>query len=102
MAGILDKFKKEAQIKKNKPKAKAVTFYLYDKQIEAFEIIARATDKSRSQVLMELMDKTKMTDDKELEFFRKIIREKESNDINNNEDNNEIENKDIEDKGFNM
>ena len=97
MARLIDKLKKE--VKKHKPKTKAVTLHLLDEYVEALNIIAMATDRSRSQIVMDALDEVKITDKDTLEYFKNIIKEKESSDINNNVDNND---NNTQDRSFGM
>ena len=98
MARLIDKLKKE--VKKNRPKTKAITLHLPYEQVEALDVISTATNRSRSQIVSDALEETKITDKETLEFFKKVIEEmKKSNDINNNVDNND---NNTQDRSFEM
>ena len=83
---------KSSQTKEDKPKTKSITLHLPYEQVEALDVISTATNRSRSQIVSDALEETKITDKETLEYFKKVIEEmKKSNDINNSESDKNIQ-----------
>ena len=44
---------------------------------EALEIISKATSKTKGEIVMQLMDEAGMMDEKNLEYFKRVVEERE-------------------------
>ena len=73
MAKFIEKLKRE--IIKTKPKSKSISFKIREDYAEALEIISKATNKTKGEIIMELMDEAGMMDEKNLEYFKSVIEE---------------------------
>ena len=73
MARLIEKLKKE--INKAKPKTKSISIKLREDYIEALDIVSKATGKTKSEIIMEALDEVKLTDEKNLEYFRSIVKQ---------------------------
>lgn len=69
---------KSSQTKEDKPKLKPIRLTLPVEVFEKLQALAKEKNKSMGEVVMELMDKAKLTDKETLEYFKKIIKEKEN------------------------
>jgi len=85
MAKLIEKLKKE--INKAKPKTKSISIKLREDYIEALDIISKATNKTKSEIIMEALDEVKLTDEKNLEYFKSIIEQTNTQRTNNEEGN---------------
>ena len=70
--------KQKSSQKENKPKLKPIRLTLPVEVFEKLQALAKEKNKSMGEVVMELMDKAKLTDKETLEFFKKVIEEKEN------------------------
>jgi hypothetical protein len=81
MAKLIDKLKKEIQ--KTKPKTKSISLRLREDYIEALEIVSKATDKTKSEIVEEALRDAGIFDEKAIEYFKSVIAEKEGNNESN-------------------
>ena len=79
MAKLIDKLKKE--INKAKPKSKSISFKLREDYVEALEIISKAIGKTKGEIVMQALDEAGLTNEKNLDYFKSVIDEKKSIDV---------------------
>ncbi len=70
---LIEELKKLVKQNKQNQKIKSLSVRMTEEQYEALEIIGRATNKPKSDIIIEALEKEGLFDEEAIEFFKSLI-----------------------------
>ena len=70
---LIDELKRLVKNNEENKKSKSLSIRMTEEQYEAIEIVSKATGKSKSDIIIEALEKEGLFDEEAIEFFKSLI-----------------------------